>query len=235
MERALQLEKDRSGLLSEFIQDASHEFRTPLTLIQMSLDGLGRISPEEKQQKYIQRIKQQSDAILKLVDDLIYLARLDNISSLELEPIVLNNLIKAAVGQVEGMIEAKNIQFTLELPDQPLRILGDRVELANALAELIRNACNYSNPDSLLTVTLDRDDLTAVITIRDTGIGMTDEQVSRMFERFYRANEAHTTRGFGLGLPIVSRIIDLHHGEISVASEIGQGTTIMIGLPLNDD
>lgn len=233
--RAFQLERDRSRLLSEFIQNASHEFRTPLTLIQMALDSLGRISPDEKQQKHIQRIKQQSDAILTLVDSLIHLTKLDNTSALPLEPVVLNSLIKAAVEQAGGMIEAKALQFTLELPDQPLRIRGDRVELASALVELIRNACTYSNPDGMLTITLERGDSSAIITIRDTGIGMTGEQVSRMFERFYRADKAHTTRGFGLGLPVVARVIDLHHGEIGVTSEINQGTTITISLPLHDD
>ena len=235
VERALQLERERSKLLAQFIQDASHEFRTPLTLIQTACFLLERISEEPKQQTYIQRIHRHADSILKLVEHLLQLAILDNTPSLNLVSVELKSLLDIVTEQKNRQIVDKKLQLQLDLPENPFRVLAASDELSNALGELIDNACRYSSPDGVLHVALECANGVATITIRDTGIGMSDEQVSHIFERFYRVDEAHSTPGFGLGLPIVARIIELHHGEISVASEVGKGTSVTIRLPLAKD
>ncbi len=230
-ERALHLEKERSKLLSQFIQNASHEFRTPLTMIKLSSYLLGQTSEETKQQTYISRIQTQADAILNLVEHLVQLARLDSTTAFNLVSVDLKALLGRIVRQKSELMAAKKLALNLDLPEKPVPLLANGDELADALGELINNACRYSNLDGVIHITLRCENMKATITIRDTGIGMTNEQITHIFERFYRVDEAHSTRGFGLGLPIAARIIELHHGEITVVSELGKGTSVVVSLP----
>jgi signal transduction histidine kinase len=231
-QRALQEEKDRARLLTQFIRDASHEFRTPLSIIHTSSELLRRMVTESKHQDYIERIQEQSNRILSLVDGLITLAKLDNISVLNLLPVNLNVLISNTVENKRNVLTDKGIHIQAELGNEPVIIMADAPELTAALAELIDNAYRASHPDSTIYLSVHTDHTTAVITLRDEGIGMSGEQISHIFERFYRVDEAHTTPGFGLGLPIAARIIDLHHGDISITSEPTAGTTVIVTLPI---
>jgi two-component system, sensor histidine kinase len=232
-ERALQLEKERARLLTQFIQDASHEFRTPLSIINTSSYLLGRISKEPKQQVYLERIQEQSARIVGLVDRLILLARLDNTTALHVMPVVLNDLLQRRLEHKRRLLEEKNLVLCLELPDHPVTVSGNVEELSNAFTELIDNACQASHLGGMLYVTLQSEDATAIITVQDNGIGIAEEDLPHIFERFYRVDTAHSTPGFGLGLPIAARIIDLHHGDIRIGSEPGQGTKVVVSLPVN--
>ncbi|MEO8392022.1 MAG: hybrid sensor histidine kinase/response regulator [Chloroflexota bacterium] len=232
-ELALQLERDRSRLLTQFIQDASHEFRTPLAIINTSSELLSRISDQPKQTVYIQRIQDQANKILSLVSDLIRLAQLDSMVSVLSKPIVLNTLMHQVLDQYMKLIQERALQLTLRLPEVNIRILGDAYELNEALGALIDNACHYSQSGASLEIILDQKDKAAVITIRDTGIGISEQEIAHIFERFYRVDKAHSTTGFGLGLCIAARIIELHQGEIHVESQYGLGTQVTVTLPLN--
>lgn len=231
-ERALELERERSKLLMQFVQNVSHEFRTPLTLIKSACYLLGRTSDELKQKTFIQNIEKQSDSILKLVEQLVHLSKLDNTSSLDFEHIDLNSLLRNVVEKKSAKITGKKLKVHLVLPEDSVVIRSDTYELQDAIGELIDNACRYSNTDGEISVSLSVDNTTATVNIRDMGIGMTQEQVSHIFDRFYRVDDAHSTPGFGLGLSIVSRIIDLHHGDIHVESELGKGTEVTLSLPI---
>lgn len=231
-ERALQLEKDRTYLLSQFIRNASHEFRTPLAVIQTSTDLLRRTSTDTRQETYIDRIQQQSQRILKLVDSLVRLARLDNSHALDLQPTNLNDLLQSVLAQARQYASQKDVHIHLEMPPDPLTILAEANELYDALTELIDNAIHASKRGDTLNILLKCEDNHARVIIQDNGIGMNKEQLAHIFERFYRADEAHSTPGFGLGLPLAARIFDLHHGTISISSTEGVGTEVIATLPL---
>jgi two-component system, sensor histidine kinase len=231
-ERALQLERDRSHLLSQFIRDASHEFRTPLTIIQLSSEMLGRIVSEPEQKTNVKLIQEESNRILNLVNHLIQITRLDNIASLPLESTELNSLLSNVLNRKRKLVTEKEIRLETALYSEPVNVLANAHELSNALFEIIDNAYHASQHDDVIRVSLYREDKKVVVSIRDEGIGMTDEQLSHIFERFYRVDSAHSTPGFGLGLPIVARIVELHDGTISVTSQPGAGTTVLVRLPI---
>lgn len=231
-ERAAQVEKERSRLLAQFIRDASHEFRIPLTIIQSSGELLGRMVGEPREQEYVNRILQQCQRIVSLVDHLIQLSRLENTAALQLKAVSLTTLLQEALARKSRLLVEKNIDVQLDLGTEAVPVLADADELVDAFVELIDNARLACKPGDTLHVALAVDQGMAKVIVRDTGIGMTETQLLHIFERFYRVDEAHTTPGFGLGLPIVKRIFDLHQGTVCITSEAGQGTTVITTLPL---
>ena len=232
-EQQLQLERDRSRLLSEFIRDASHEFRTPLTIIKTSLHLLSSFCDQPKQLRYVTQVQEQTDSISGLVNRLLRLARLDNATTVDAQPVPLKSMIREIVELKRSVIEENNIKIDLDLPAETVNIPGDEDELVDTFTELLDNALRFSEPGSRIEIELCMAPMTATITIRDVGIGMSDEELSHIFERFYRVDDAHSTPGFGLGLPIAARVIELHHGDIHVESAPGKGTTVTVILPVN--
>ena len=128
-------------------------------------------------------------------------------------------------------LEKKQITIQLIEHDTNISIQGERELLGIALSEILDNAIRYTAEHGNITINYMNEDNHTVITIEDTGIGMTDHTRQRIFERFFRADEAHSTTGFGLGLSIAKRIIELHGGEIEVGSEVGTGSIIRLRLP----
>lgn len=230
-ERNLQLEKDRSTLLSQFIQNASHEFFTPLSVITTSTDLLQHYVDQPKPLQHVYRIKEQSEIIQHLVGDLVKLAGLDMQSSLEVESVNMNRLIQDVCSRFDELVTKNELNFILEVPDNPIVTLARIPDLFDALTELIDNACRYSQANDTVRVELGTSDGKVIIRIQDTGIGISEEHHVHIFERFYRVDKAQSTRGLGLGLSIASRIIELHHGEIKVESELDKGTTMIVILP----
>lgn len=227
-ELALQVEQERSRLLATFIENASHEFRTPLTIIATKLDRLKRMFDDPQANKQFDGIQRQADNILMLVDNLITMAQLDRTMTLERELIDINKIVIQALSQFEEENHS-NLTIELHLADEPLNLQANNYYLYLALTQLMNNAASFSREEgSQLRLCTGSDGNRVVARIQDTGIGMSKEDLSRIFERFYRINKAHTTRGFGLGLPIVQRIIQLHDGTIDVQSEIDKGTTVTI-------
>ena len=231
-ERAAEVEKERSRLLGQFIRDASHEFRIPLTIIQSSGELLQRLVDEPKPQGYVSQILQQSDRILSLVDHLIQLSRLENIVELALVPVGLNGIIQNALTRKKRLIAKKNLTVKQAFTAGTVTVLADEDELTDAFVELVENACLASAAEGVIQVTLTVENNAAVVNLIDQGVGMTQEQVEHIFDRFYRVDEAHTTPGFGLGLPVVARILELHNATICVTSEAGEGTTVTVTVPL---
>jgi signal transduction histidine kinase len=230
-ERALQLEKDRAQVLSQFINDASHEFRTPLTIIQLSVEMLQRLVSEPDQKSNVKLIQEESDRILSLVNHLIQITRLDNTTELAFEPVELNSLLSNVLNRKRKLISEKGVYLDTNFHEEMIPTFANPHELSSALFELIDNAFHASEPGDTIHVSLYREDSNAVIIIQDEGVGMSDAELSRAFERFYRADTAHSTPGFGLGLPIAARSIELHGGTLTINSQPGEGTKVFITLP----
>jgi two-component system OmpR family sensor kinase len=226
--------------MRQFVADASHELRTPLTTIRgfAELYRQGAVKNPEDVAKLVRRIEDEASRMGLLVEDLLLLARLDRERPLILAPVELPVLAIDAVQAAEATAPDRTI--TLEIRDEPERLVayGDDGRLRQVIGNLMTNALVHTPPDAAVTLRLyalpgDR----AVVEISDTGPGLTESQRERVFERFYRADEArtrHTEReatGTGLGLAIVAAIVRAHEGSVEVLSEAGQGATFRVTLP----
>ena len=239
------LESEARALASEakmrqFVADASHELRTPLTTIRgfAELYRQGAVADPEDVAKLVRRIEDEASRMGLLVEDLLLLARLDRERPLTLGPVELPVLALDAVQAAEAMAPERVIK--LEVRDEPGRLvaLGDDARLRQVIGNLMANALMHTPVEASVTLRLfaeegDR----AVVEISDTGPGLSEEQKARVFERFYRVDEARTRRtdrtatGTGLGLAIVAAIVRAHQGTVEVISERGRGATFRVILP----
>jgi two-component system phosphate regulon sensor histidine kinase PhoR len=227
------MERERVKMLAEFIQAASHEFRTPLAVIRSSLYLLRRSDDPERYTYHEQKIIDQTEHIIQLIEDLTVMARLDSGADLKLRPINLNHILKVAGDVMLDEIARRKLTLNYELDPEVISVEADHDEIARAMMNIIDNAVRYTPDGGAITIsTLCRVDGVRV-DVADTGIGMSAAVLSRIFERFFRADEAHTTTGLGLGLTIAQKIILVHGGDLTVESTPGKGTIFRITLPIS--
>ncbi len=229
----LELEQERVDILTDFIKHAAHEFRTPLSIIKSSTYLLERVVEDSRRQTLYERIRSESDQVVNLVEGLSTLARLDRSVDPEIRRCNLNSILHAIVDSMNGSIEEKMLKLTLDLDESPVMIDGSVEDLNLALMCLLENAIRYTSPAGLIELRLRASGDLAVLDLRDSGIGMSDEVLANIFERFYRADDAHSTRGFGLGLPIAQKVVEIYGGTLTVKSAPDQGSTFTITLPLH--
>lgn len=234
VEQALQLklEAERVRLLSSFIRDASHEFRTPLAIINTRLELMERNPDPQQRPEYIKGIREQTQRILKLVDSLITISRLDELRELVLEPLDLGQLLTTQREPLEQLAQHKAIAVKVEAAPDEMVVQGELHELLKALQMIFENAVSFTPEGGqieLRCVVPSEDEI--ALEVVDNGIGISPADQERIFERFYRVDRAHSTEGFGLGLPIARRITELHHGRIEVESVLGQGSRFRLVFP----
>ncbi|NDJ76785.1 MAG: PAS domain S-box protein [Chloroflexi bacterium] len=227
----LALEKRRVQLLTDFITNATHEFRTPLSVIDTRTYLLQKTTEEEQLHSYAADISEQVHNLSGLVDDLIVMSRLDSDARLDHKPLNVNMLVEWLSVNLSERLAAENLTLELDLAPTLPPVLGDANRLSAAFGKIVDNARRYTPPGGTITIQTRQGVGCVLVSIRDTGIGMTDEEQKRVFERFYRGDEAHSTRGFGLGLPIAQRVVELHGGQIEVSSTPGAGSEFQIVLP----
>jgi protein-histidine pros-kinase len=228
----LRLERERTGILTNFIRDAAHEFRTPLSIINTNLYLLDKVTDQPRRDELQARIQEQADSITRLVEALTTMVRLDYGVSDEMAPVNINNIVRATVSRMQSAMAEKPLVSQFHDSEYVALVNGDAGDLTLALTCLLENAIRYTPAGGTIRVNTERQDNYQIITIADTGIGMTPDVLERIFERFYRADYARTTRGFGLGLSIARTIIEYHGGEIAVESAPGTGSTFRVTLPL---
>jgi PAS domain S-box-containing protein len=234
--QALELGKEREQvkMLSDFIRDVSHDFRTPLATISSSLYLLTRATDSEKQTRYFTNAEGQIKHLTQLIDRLLIMSRLDSQSSLEYQRLDINSLVTDLYAKVNFEAGQKNLTVHHTLYQNSLMVQADPRELSIALWELGKNAIAYSPPNSTITICTRQEANQAVIEISDNGIGISSGESALIFQRLYRVDKARaTTGGSGLGLSIAKRIIELHHGRVEVESVVGQGSIFRIFLPLS--
>lgn len=227
---ALEMESQRAQILNKFIQDASHEFRTPLSIIGLSAYALKRLSYEENLLRRLTTIEEQVSSMNNLVSDLLTLARLDNNSALDSKPLNLRHIVLSEFEAKRIIVQEKGLAFELEMPDDLPLISGDGFHLSLAVRNIIDNAVRYTN-SGRIALRLLMADTQIVIEVADTGTGMSPETQTRAFERFFREDDARSERGFGLGLPIAQKVLERHGGFISVESKLGAGSTFRLHIP----
>ncbi len=225
-----------------FIADASHEMRTPLTILKGEVDvTLNRPRTAATYRETLELVDETTNQLIALVEELFLLARADNQQlPLQLTRFNLAELISRAASRLVAQAEKRNVALHIDIPPA-LPIVADADKLTRLVLNLVSNAIKYTRPGDDVTVSVAAEGRFATLTIADTGPGIPAEHLAHLFDRFYRVDKARSrsasvtdtnSSGAGLGLSIVKRLVDLHNGRIDVASEVGQGTTFVVWLPL---
>ena len=223
----------------DFVTDASHELRTPLTVVQLNLD-IVKGNPEESvasQAKWLDNSLLELRRLSGLVDDLLFLARADSQQqTLNLQTFPLQTALKEVFESFQPLAQTKGIILESSL-DSAVLYYGDENRIKQMVVILLDNALKYTHAGGKVSLDLRNWGTLTEITVADSGEGIPKEQLDRIFERFYRVDQARSQakEGSGLGLAIADWIIRSHHGRIRVSSSLGKGTTFLITLPHRKD
>ncbi len=221
----------------EFVANVSHELRTPITNVrsyaETLVDSAGELPPDTEK-RFLNVILGESDRMTKIVQDLLALSRFD---AGEMQ-FTMNtfDLVESAVSVYEAMrldVEKHGIELQIALPGEPIRVYGDRARIEQVIINVMTNAVRYTPSGGTVTMELDRTEAMAEVRVRDTGIGIPEEDLPHIFDRFYRVDKARSRAmgGTGLGLSIAYEIVKRHEGQIRIESKVGEGTTVHICLP----
>ena len=227
------LEKERINILAHFVRNAAHEFRTPLSIIQTNTYLMQQSDKAEQQEKYRISIEDQIDIMTNLLDNLITMTRLDNVQTYPVENYGINSLVNDFIVSSETWLQPKNLSLNINLAENLPNIGINTSDLVLALQQILTNAIQHSPPTDVIDIDTFATERHIGIKIQDHGAGIPAELIDRIFDRFYRIDETHDERGFGLGLSIAKKISELHHGKIEVTSEVGSGTSVVLYMPIN--
>lgn len=221
----------------EFVANVSHELKTPMTSIKVLADSLvGQENvPVELYQEFMQDIAVEIDRENQIITDLLSLVKMDKkASDLNIQKVNINELMESILKRLKPIAEKKNVELVLE-SYRPVVAEIDEVKLSLALTNLVENGIKYNVQDGWVHVTLNADHKYFYVSIADSGIGIPEEAIDRVFERFYRVDKSHSREigGTGLGLAITRGAIVMHRGVIKVKSEEHKGTTFSVRIPLN--
>ncbi len=240
--RALKSSNEILELVDEnrrkLLADISHEFRTPLTVIRGESEIALRGKPKTKAeyQETLARIMEQADQTTRLVDDLLFIARADaGEPRLKIRPVSVSSLLSATCVDFSTRAEQNEITIAQGLEDENSVVMGDAGRLRQVFSILIDNALRYSKQGGTVEVKLDRNEKEIVVTVRDTGIGLTKEEARQAFQRFFRGGKAQGhARGTGLGLPVAKAIVEAHKGTITLEGKPGKGALATVVLPAEE-
>jgi two-component system phosphate regulon sensor histidine kinase PhoR len=236
--RALLKQKKLSEIKSDFINNMTHEFKTPLATISLAVDALKNekvINDKSKTEYFTGIIKEENKRMNKQVEAILQAALLDNESlKLDLKKMHVNELITNAINNIELQVQEKKGKLQLKLDAAKDAIMIDEVHFTNLVSNLLDNAVKYSKDNLVIKFTTQNIGDQFRIRIEDNGIGMNKETLGRIFEKFYRAHTGniHNVKGFGLGLSYVKTMVDAHRGTIKAESTLGKGTTFILTFPL---
>lgn len=230
----IQLAYDRQR---RFLSDASHELRTPLAILQLELENeQGNKGLEKAQTERIKSHLEEVGRMSRLVQDLLALSRLDEpVGPPILTTIDLKKTIQSVATRFQTMSDQAHVRLETVLPEESILVHSQAELLLQALSNLVKNAIHYNKENGSVTITAVKDGAQALITIQDTGVGIAQADVDKIFERFYRVDQSRSrqTGGSGLGLSIVHSIIEQLHGHLELESTVGVGTVVHISLPLS--
>lgn len=238
--RTIYKQKNLSEIKSDFINNMTHEFKTPIATISLAVDALGyeKVYSKPEQIRYYTRIlKEENDRMYKQVERILTTAKIDsNAMELSIQDVDIHQIIEKAAQSAQMIIEGQGGGVLLKLNANQYVVKGDEVHLTNIINNLIDNAIKYSKTPCNINISTKNNMKNKLICIRvaDNGIGMSKESLKHVFEKFYRVptGNLHNVKGFGLGLSYVKAIVEAHSGIITVESSLGKGSTFKIDLPL---
>ena len=218
-----------------FIQDISYELKMPLVALREDLEmAVKKQLSKEEYDTIMRKGLEEIDKFSIIIDDLLVLAKFDNSQMpLEIKKVSLTGIVGGAVKEVKISAEEKDISLSSFLQDT-IMLDGDKAQIKRLFINLVDNAIKYTNRKGKITVSAHRDDKFANINVTDTGVGMPEDELLYIFDRFYQITKPRSNkRGFGLGLSIAKSIVESHKGKISVESQIGKGSTFTVSLPIS--
>ncbi len=235
----IQHQKQVSEMKTDFINNMTHEFKTPIATISLASDSI--VSPmilnsPEKVKRFTNIIQEENQRMLSQVEKVLQMAMLDKKDfQLKLSSVDMHDLISKAAEHMNLKVLKRNGILRTDLKAKSTALNADATHLSNIIHNLLDNAEKYSSENVDIEIRTENMKSGIMIHISDSGIGMTKDQLKNIFEKFYRAHTGniHDVKGFGLGLSYVKAIVDAHGGTINVKSEIGKGSTFSIYLPQN--
>lgn len=221
---------------AEFVSAVSHEMKTPLAGIKAYVELLadGDAEDEATREEFLNIIDGQADRLRRLVENLLNIARIEaGVVQVNKEARALNEMLEEAAGVIQPSAQSKPINLVCELSPMYLGVLADRDMLTQSAINLLSNAVKYTPPGGTVTLRSRMADDRVEFEVEDTGVGLSEEDRLKVFEKFYRVKkDSQMASGTGLGLPLAKHIVeDVHDGELTVESELGQGSTFRISLP----
>ena len=235
-----QLIKQRkiSQIKTDFINNMTHEFKTPIATINLALDAIRNpkiIGDEEKVKRYLKMIKDENKRMHAQVENVLRISKLEkNELNISKDRVDLHEVIVDAITHIELIVEDRNGSIKTHLEAGLTSVLANETHFTNVIVNILDNAVKYSDGKPEITVVTENVGNSIILKISDKGNGMSKSVQKRVFEKFYREHtgDVHNVKGHGLGLAYVKRIVDDHSGHVSVESEKGKGSTFIIKLPL---
>jgi two-component system phosphate regulon sensor histidine kinase PhoR len=218
-------------MLRVFLTSVSHDLITPLTVIITNVYLLEKTANSEQQHR-VETIKAQTLRLEKLIQSILTISRLEGVQELPVGVVNVDRIVRDLQTRYHDVVEKKNLKLQLDLNADLAPVLAGEQELSNALVRLVENALQFTAEGGTITLRTYQHDDQVLIEVQDTGIGINETDLVRVFDPFYRVDEARSsnTGGTGLGLGIVKRIVELHRGSIVAESVFGQGSLFRIQL-----
>ena len=219
----------------ELVGNISHEFRTPLAGIKAMVETLqgGAIDDQTAASDFLSRIEAEVDRMAQLVAELTELSRIETGRvELELEPVNLNLLVEEVITQLKPQAERQGLSLKNELAAGLPPVQAHKERIRQVMVNLMHNAIKFNRPGGSVSAATKRFADTVVIEISDTGTGIANDDLPRIFERFYKADRSRAGQGTGMGLAIAKHVVEAHGGKIQAQSEEGKGSTFSFSLPI---
>jgi two-component system sensor histidine kinase SenX3 len=222
----------------DFVANVSHELKTPATSLTLLAESLVDILDEDPDQArfFAEQLKNETERLAKLITDLLDLTRLESEEGIQNpQSVDVRSVLMVVLARLRPAARRKNISLSWKRSGEAAlyTVQGDETQLTSMFANLVENAVKYTPPEGRVEVAAESDGREVVVRVSDTGIGISEEYLARIFERFYRVDKARSkqTGGTGLGLSIVRHIAENHGGHVTVESTPGEGSTFTVYLP----
>ena len=232
--RDISSEQRALRLRRQFVSHASHELKSPIAGIQTLAEAISQAAADDADavEEFAQKMLKETARVSKLISDLLDLSRIEDPTGFRREAVHVSDVARKVAEEAEGRAAVKRLRFVCRA-EEDVWTQGDERQLSLLIRNLVDNAIRYTPPDGTVTLDVRRDREHAVVAVADDGIGIPLKSQARVFERFYRVDEARSRDqgGTGLGLAIVKHVADLYGGRVELRSEFGEGSTFTVYLP----
>ncbi len=227
------VEREKTRALEEFINDISHDFRTPLTVINTYIYLLQKYDLPQQQQQQLALIRKHSTRLMTMVEDMFQMFELDLAKDFQMSTVDLAAVLQVITTDYIALAAERNQTLWVDVPDIPQMVWGNKKSLERVIVHLVANALQFTPEGGTINVRSRADDSRVCIEVNDSGIGITEQDMPHIFKRFFRANRTRPTAfgGSGLGLTIAKKIIERHQGYIEVSSVVDKGSLFRVVLP----
>lgn len=227
--------KKLENMRTQFVANVSHELKTPLTSIKGFAETLKYVDDADTKEKFLNIINEEAERLTRLSTDILTLSHIEQQKEVKNEKIDINKIVENVYNLMKNIAELKGIQLSVE-QQKVKEVIGDADRFKQMLINLVDNAINYSETGDSVCIGMESKDDHCILWVKDTGVGIDKEQISRIFERFYRVDKARSRSkgGTGLGLAIVKHIVLKLNGKIYVESQLGSGSKFIVEIPYNE-